>query len=103
GTPNVTFTDVTLLRDPAGNTFAPLKLDPEDIVLTPTNTVFISSEGEVNIAAGRVTNPFVNEFDLTTGQQIRALPVPTKFLPAVQDTNGDGLINTGDTQTAGIR
>lgn len=103
GTPSVTFTDVTLLRDPAGNTFAPLRLDPEDIALTQDNSVFITSEGEVNLAAGRVTNPFVNEFDLATGQQIRALPVPTKFLPVVQDTNGDGLINTGDTQTAGIR
>lgn len=103
GTPTVTFTGVTLLRDENGNTFAPLQLDPEDIVLTGRGTAFISSEGEVNITAGRVTNPFVNEFDLATGQQVRSLPIPAKFLPVVQDTNGDGIINTGDTLVSGIR
>lgn len=103
GTPTVTFTGVTLLRDESGNTFAPFQLDPEDIVLTGRGTAFIASEGEVNIVAGRVTNPFVNEFDLATGQQVRSLPIPAKFLPVVQDTNGDGIINTGDTLVAGIR
>ncbi len=103
GTPTVTFTGVTLLRDENGNTFAPFRLDPEDIVLTGRGTAFISSEGEVNITAGRITNPFVNEFDLITGQQVRSLPIPTKFLPVVQDTNGDGVINAGDTLVSGIR
>ncbi|WP_413198645.1 phytase [Nostoc piscinale] len=102
-TNNVTFTNVTPLRDTNGNLFAALSLDPEDIVLTNNNTVFISSEGEVNINAGRVTNPFVREFSLTTGQELRSLTIPTKFLPVVQDTNSDGLINTGDTQTSGVR
>ncbi|MBW4659264.1 MAG: phytase [Drouetiella hepatica Uher 2000/2452] len=103
GAPSTTFTGVTLLRDSEGKTFAPLRLDPEDIVLTQKGTVFISSEGEANIAAGRITNPFVNEFDPMTGQQLRSLLVPQKFLPVVQDTNGNGRTDAGDTQTAGIR
>ncbi|WP_016951595.1 phytase [Anabaena sp. PCC 7108] len=99
----VTFTQVTPLKDINGNFFAALSLDPEGIALTNNNTVFISSEGEVNLGAGRVTDPFIKEFSLTTGQELRSLPVPKKFLPVVEDTNGDSIINTGDTQTSGVR
>ncbi|BCL37973.1 phytase [Nostoc sp. MS1] len=99
----ITFTNVTPLKDTNGNFFAPLSLDPEDIALTNKGTVFITSEGEVNINAGRVTNPFIKEFSLTTGQELRSLSVPTKFLPVVEDTNGDGIINNGDTQKSGVR
>ncbi|BAZ20355.1 phytase [Kalymmatonema gypsitolerans NIES-4073] len=99
----VTFTDVTTLKDENGNEFPLNSLDPEGIALSNNNTVFISSEGEVNINAGRVTNPFINQFSLTTGQQISSLPVPNKFLPVVQDTNGNGVVDTGDTQVSGVR
>jgi myo-inositol-hexaphosphate 3-phosphohydrolase len=99
----VDFTGVTFLRDSSGNTFAPLQLDPEGIALSGRGTIFVSSEGEVNIAAGRVTSPLIGEFDLATGRQIRTLSVPTKFIPVVQDTNNNGRIDTGDTQTSGIR
>ncbi len=100
---SATFTNVITLKDANGQEFALNSLDPEGIALTNKGTVFISSEGEANISAGRVTNPFINEFSLTTGQQIRSLPVPTKFLPVVQDTNGSGVVDTGDTQVSGIR
>ncbi|NJR66132.1 MAG: phytase [Leptolyngbyaceae cyanobacterium CRU_2_3] len=103
GQPSTIFTGVTLLRDSQGNPFAPLKLDPEDIVVTQKGTVFISSEGEVNPTAGRVTAPLVNEFDLITGQQVRSLLIPQKFLPVVQDTNGNGKTDAGDTLVSGIR
>jgi 3-phytase len=99
----VTFTDVTTLKDENANEFPLNSLDPEGIALSNNNTVFISSEGEVNINAGRVTNPFINQFSLTTGQQISSLPVPNKFLPVVQDTNGNGVVDTGDTQVSGVR
>nr|WP_242036530.1 esterase-like activity of phytase family protein [Leptolyngbya sp. FACHB-321] len=91
-TAGVTFTNVTQLKDTNGQPFATNSLDPEDIALTPNGTVFITSEGEVSPALGasRVTNPFIDEFDLATGQQVRSLPIPAKFLPAVQDTNGNG-------------
>jgi myo-inositol-hexaphosphate 3-phosphohydrolase/phosphodiesterase/alkaline phosphatase D-like protein len=105
GTAGVTFTNVTALKDTSGNTFARFSLDPEDIVLTKNGTVFISSEGEVrpDLGASRVTDPFIKEFNLTTGQEIRSLAIPTKFLPKIADTNGDGVVNAGDTQTAGVR
>ena len=101
----VTFTNVVQLRDINGNAFAANSLDPEGIALTSNGTVFISSEGEVrpDLGASRVTNPFIKEFNLTTGQEIRSLAVPNKFNPVVQDTNGNGIVDTGDTQTSGVR
>ncbi|WP_404786992.1 phytase [Altericista sp. CCNU0014] len=101
----VTFTNVVQLKDASGNPFAANSLDPEGIALTSNGTVFISSEGEVrpDLGATRVTNPFVKEFSLATGQEIRSLNVPKKFLLVVQDTNSNGVVDAGDTQTAGIR
>ncbi|AUB34651.1 hypothetical protein COO91_00480 [Nostoc flagelliforme CCNUN1] len=98
----VTFTNVTPLKDSNGNLFATNSLDPEGIALTNNGTVFISSEGEVNPTAGRVTNPFIKEFSLTTGQEIASLLIPSKFLPVVEDTNSNGIVDAGDTQTSGI-
>ncbi|MHC5934806.1 phytase [Nostoc sp.] len=98
----VTFTNVTPLKDTSGNFFALNSLDPEGIALTNNGTVFISSEGEVNPSAGRVTNPFIKEFSLATGQEVGSLLVPSKFLPVVQDTNGNGIIDASDTQTSGV-
>jgi len=98
----VNFTGVTTLKDAANNPFAPNTIDPEGIALTNTGTVFISSEGQVSGTIASLQSPFVNEFNLTTGQQVRALPVPTKFVPVVVDGNGNGTIDAGE-QTAGIR
>jgi myo-inositol-hexaphosphate 3-phosphohydrolase len=98
----VSFTNVIQLKDASGNPFAANSLDPEGIALTKNGTVFISSEGEANIGAGRVGDPFIKEFSLTTGQEVRSLPVPRKFSPVVVDTNLSGTINNGDTQTAGV-
>ncbi|MEA5504628.1 5'/3'-nucleotidase SurE [Halotia wernerae UHCC 0503] len=98
----VTFTNVTPLKDSNGNFFALNSLDPEGIALTNNGTVFISSEGEVNPAVGRVTDPFIKEFSLTKGQEVLSLPVPTKFLPVVQDTNNNGVVDAGDTQISGV-
>ncbi|MEH2127452.1 phytase [Nostoc sp.] len=98
----VAFTNVTTLKDSNGNFFALNSLDPEGIALTNNGTVFISSEGEVNPTAGRVTNPFIKEFSLTTGQEIASLFVPRKFLPVVEDTNSNGIVDAGDTQTSGV-
>ncbi|WP_244329313.1 5'/3'-nucleotidase SurE [Tolypothrix sp. PCC 7910] len=102
GTDGATFTNVTPLKDTNGNFFALNTIDPEGIALTNNGTVFISSEGEANPSAGRVSNPFIKEFSLTTGQEVRSLAVPKKFLPVVQDTNGNGVVDAGDTQTAGV-
>jgi myo-inositol-hexaphosphate 3-phosphohydrolase/phosphodiesterase/alkaline phosphatase D-like protein len=99
----VVFTNVVQLKDANGNPFAANSLDPEGIALSGNGTVFISSEGEANPSVGRVSNPFVKEFSLTTGQELRSLAVPAKFLPKVADTNSNGIVDAADTQTAGVR
>ncbi|MTJ51999.1 phytase [Anabaena sp. UHCC 0253] len=96
----VTFTKVVQLKDSNGNPFAANSLDPEGIALTKNGTVFISSEGEVS--ANRVIDPFIKEFNLTTGQEIKSLAVPTKFKPIFNDLNSNGVLNPGE-QTLGIR
>jgi 3-phytase len=100
----VTFTNVTPLKDSKGSLFAAFSLDPEGIALTNRGTVFISSEGEVrpDLGADRVTNPFIKEFSLTTGQEVRSLLIPSKFLPVVDDTNNNGIVDAGDTQISGV-
>ncbi|OCQ96644.1 endonuclease/exonuclease/phosphatase [Oscillatoriales cyanobacterium USR001] len=101
----INFSGVTTLLNQNGQPFAINTLDPEGIGLTSNRTVFISSEGEVspNLGAARVQSPFVNEFALLSGRQLRQLPVPSKFLPVVQDTNNNQIVDTGDTPTAGVR
>ncbi|YAF94152.1 MAG: phytase [Nodularia sp. CChRGM 3473] len=101
-TSGVNLTNVTPLKDADGNFFAALTIDPEGIALTQNGTIFVSSEGEANINAGRVSDPFIKEFSLT-GEEIRSLPVPSKFLPVIEDTNGNGIIDAGDTQISGVR
>jgi len=91
GTSNVNFGAVTILTDRQGKNFEPLTLDPEGIALSGFGTVFISSEGEAS--ANAVTAPFIKEFDLFTGREIRSLPIPDKYIP-----NGFGA-----NQTKGVR
>lgn len=101
----INFSSVTTLLNQNAQPFATNTLDPEGIGLTSNRSVFISSEGEVspNLGAARVQSPFVNEFALLSGLQLRQLPVPSKFVPVVQDTNNNQIVDTGDTPTAGVR
>lgn len=69
---------VTLLKDAQGETFPPSSLDPEGIALTPRHTVMISSEGDISQGIA----PWIQEFDLTTGQAVSNLRIPARFLPA---------------------
>ncbi|MDW8202363.1 MAG: phytase, partial [Cyanobacteriota bacterium SKYGB_h_bin112] len=97
----VTFTGVTQLRDASGNPFTANALDPEGIALLGNN-VYIASEGQVPTALAQVQAPFVNRFALANGQQNQVLPVPTKFVPVINDANGNGNVDAGE-QTAGVR
>ncbi|MEZ2232152.1 esterase-like activity of phytase family protein [Microcoleus sp.] len=101
----INFSGVTTLLNQNAQPFATNTLDPEGIGLTSNRTVFISSEGEVspNLGAARVQSPFVNEFALGSGLQLRQLPVPSKFVPVVQDTNNNQVVDAADTPTAGVR
>jgi 3-phytase len=90
----INFFGVTTLLNQNNQPFATNTIDPEGIGLTSNGTVFVSSEGEVSNLAGRLQSPFVNEFALGTGSQLRQLPVPSKFVP---------IIGPADAPTAGIR
>jgi len=80
---DVDFLDVTTLKGPDGQPFAPLSLDPEGIALTKDRTLVITSEGFAN----RLIDPFVREFALD-GDQLGALPLPEPFLPNAAGTRG---------------
>ncbi|MEG3837599.1 esterase-like activity of phytase family protein [Microcoleus sp. Z1_C3] len=90
----INFSGVTTLLNQNNQPFATNTIDPEGIGLTSNGTVFVSSEGEVSTLAGRLQSPFVNEFALGTGRQLRQLPVPSKFVP---------VIGPADAPTAGVR
>jgi len=64
------------LLDETNQPFAAGSLDPEGIALTSSGT-FISSEGD----AEQLIKPFIKEFSLTSGRQLKTLVVPSKFLP----------------------
>lgn len=75
---------VTTLLDETNQPFVRGSLDPEGIALTDKETVFISSEGD----AKRLINPFIKEFSLYSGRQLRTLEVPEKFLPVSSGKRG---------------
>lgn len=68
--------DVTFLKNANNESFPPGSLDPEGMALSPRNTLFLSSEG----VPSRGINPFIAEFDLDTGQQVKTLPIPQRYL-----------------------
>jgi hypothetical protein len=80
----VDITDVTLLKNAKGATYASTETDTEAIATTPQGSVFIASEGDRlrNIA------PFINEFDLNTGRVKQALPIPQRYIPDTEGKRG---------------
>ncbi|MHC5935867.1 esterase-like activity of phytase family protein [Nostoc sp.] len=78
---------ITTLLNENVQTFRPGETDTEGIALTNQATVFISSEGD----AGKLINPFIKEFSLSSGREIKTLPIPNKFLP--DKTSKKGIRN----------
>jgi len=74
---NIEIENVTLLRNETGETYSKGTIDPESIALSPRKTVFISSEGDPNLGIA----PFIQEYDLETGQVKSSLPIPQRYLP----------------------
>jgi hypothetical protein len=72
---------VTTLLDENGQPFPSGETDTEGIAVTQAETVFISSEGDVD----KLIPPFIKEFPLSSGKASKTLPIPKKFLP---DKNG---------------
>ena len=67
---------VTILRDRHGEPFRHLVMDAEGIALTPSDTLVISSEG--NVREG--VPPSIREFDLA-GRELRELAIPRRYRP----------------------
>jgi len=75
---------VTNLLSNNSQPFLPNTTDTEGIALTNQDTIFVSSEGQVD----RLVNPFIKEFSLASGKTISTLPIPDKFLPDSQKQKG---------------
>jgi hypothetical protein len=80
----VNIVDVTLLKNASGVTYPPRETDTEAIALTAQSSVFISSEGDRH----RKILPFINEFDLNTGQVKQALAIPERYIPDTEGKRG---------------
>ncbi len=82
GIQSVEVEQVTPLKGEDGQPFAEGTIDLEGIALSPRRSVFITSEGVTEAGIP----PFINEFDLETGNWRKSLPIPQRFIP--QETEG---------------
>jgi hypothetical protein len=80
---------VTTLLGEDGEPFAQGTIDPEGLALSPRQTVFISSEG---VAPDGIP-PFIDEFDLATGEWQQRLPIPERYLPKTVEDQPQGVQN----------
>ncbi|MEA5577453.1 esterase-like activity of phytase family protein [Anabaena sp. UHCC 0451] len=80
----VTPVAVTTLLNQNNQKFIPSTTDTEGIALSNKETLFITSEGDVQ----KLINPFIKEFSLTSGQAITTLPIAKKFLPDSKNQQG---------------
>lgn len=80
---------VTTLLAEDGNPYPADSVDLEGIALSPQRSLFISSEG--NSQQGIA--PFIDEFNLETGQWLRRLPIADRYLPETIDGQMKGVQN----------
>lgn len=80
---DVEFIGQTTLLAANGRPFPASGIDPEGMVLTDDQTLFISSEGLAN----DLLNPFVNEFSLG-GPLLDELRIPEQYLPTADQSSG---------------
>ncbi|PIG94636.1 esterase-like activity of phytase family protein [Gloeocapsopsis sp. IPPAS B-1203] len=81
---DVTPLKVTTLLNAENQPFAKYNIDAEGIAVTDRQTVFISSEGDTQ----RLIDPFIKEFSLASGKELRSLPIPERFLPTASRDRG---------------
>lgn len=84
---SVQVADVTFLRDEGGDVYASDRLDPEGMVLSPRQTLFIASEG---VAAAN-SPPALNEYDLPSGNLKTEFRLPNRYLPGEQSDSPQGI------------
>lgn len=80
----VEFEKVTFLTDAEGKTYSKGMIDTEGLVISPRQTVFISSEGVPKLGV----NPFINEYDRSTGKFKQSIRVPQRFLLDAETPQG---------------
>lgn len=80
---------VTLLRNQAGETYAPGSLDAEGLALSPRQTLMISSEGDLT----QGIPPALGEYDLATGQIQTTFRLPDRYLPNPESSSPQGVQN----------
>ena len=81
GIQKIDFENVTFLADKDDQTYPKGAIAPKGIVVTPQKTVFISGVG---VTPDRVV-PFVQEFDINSGQMLQSLPIPDRYVPDTAD------------------
>ncbi|NJN91486.1 MAG: esterase-like activity of phytase family protein [Leptolyngbyaceae cyanobacterium SL_5_14] len=81
--------NVTTLLGENGEPFATGTIDPEGLALSPRQTVFISTEG----VASEGIPPFIDEFDLATGEWQQRLPIPERYVPKTVEGQPQGVQN----------
>lgn len=86
---NVTIEQVTILKGENGEPFAASTVDPEGIALSPRQSLFISSEGDTNQGIA----PFIDEFELQTGNWRGRLPLAARYLLRTEDGKPSGVQN----------
>ena len=80
---DISFTAVTTLRDPSGQPYPLNSLDPEGMVLTPRDTLMLTSEGDTS----RLIDPFIREIGLD-GYQVGELALPAGISPTADHSSG---------------
>lgn len=96
GIQKIDIENVTFLSDKDGRTYPKGSIDPEGIALTPQQTVFIAGVG---VARDSIA-PFVQEFDLKTGQMRQSLPIPERYIP---DAAGKKELPSGVQETSAFK
>ncbi|WP_439342663.1 esterase-like activity of phytase family protein [Vacuolonema iberomarrocanum] len=86
---DVTLEQTTALQNPEGEPYASGSVDPEALVLSPRQSIFVASEGDTS----QGIPPFIDEFDRTTGEWLNALPIPRRYIPGEQDGEPLGVQN----------
>jgi len=92
---SMTIEAATVLRNEGGEPYTRATLDPTGITLSPQPSIFITSEGMTSEGrAGESIVPFIEEFDLDTGEQRQGLPLPKRYFPLPDDSGaqpGQGI------------
>lgn len=83
---SVEFEKVTTLSQD-GESYGSGSIDPEGLALSPRRSVFISSEG----VARDGVDPFIDEFELATGDRQEQLRIPDRYKPQTVDDQPRGV------------